>query len=263
MHLAVRLFSVSCGSTSKKSYDPLNMDLDNLSQNEVILMAKHQLAIEEAKSAKIAVGQSRWADSAITGSYNYLEHLFGGIHSTPAPSISRKRSDRDREIDEREMVNHAGKPHFQRSIRKSFQAKRLPTICTNLYISNSPSITADSREIPPSPNCSSLQPQPANLFQPQWIRPGEAWCGYCRPGRWIKGAEAWWNDRCLFHGVCAETGRPFAGPEIEEEIPGGEGLWRGKCRDCAAWVKYRKGDWGHYSEWFVHAADVSFSSFLV
>lgn len=126
LHLAVRLFTVSCGSTSKKAYDPLNLDLDNLSQNELILMAKHQLTIEEAKNAKIAVGQSRWEENDISGSYNYLERLFGGIHSTFVPAVSRKRSERDR--DEREYIDPAEKPHFQRSIRKSFQAKRLPNI---------------------------------------------------------------------------------------------------------------------------------------
>ncbi|PQE20423.1 c2h2 finger domain containing protein [Rutstroemia sp. NJR-2017a BBW] len=104
LHLAVRLFSVSCGSTSKKSYDPLNLDLDNLSQNEVSLMAKHQLALSDAENAKIAVAQHRWTNSEISGSYNYLERLFGGIHSTPVPSISRKRSDRDR--DERESLKN-------------------------------------------------------------------------------------------------------------------------------------------------------------
>lgn len=97
-----------------------------------------------------------------------------------------------------------------------------------------------------------------DLYTPRWLRGfrREGWCGLCKPGRWICMKKAWWNDRVLFHGICAETGKALPEPEVALNVDADPQTWKGQCGKCGIWARFKKNDPRHYSAWHVHAANV-------
>jgi hypothetical protein len=98
----------------------------------------------------------------------------------------------------------------------------------------------------------------SDMYTPRWVRSfrdEEGWCGFC--SRWLKLGDAWFNDRCLFHGICADTGKGFAEPKEPVKINPAEQIWEAECESCGEKVRHRKGDRRQYSGWYMHAANVS------
>jgi len=282
LHLAVELFA-ACNDSGKK-YDPLSCNLDKLSTSEASVARIHSLDLEQAKLAQIAVQQISWGQKHIDGSYAYLREQFETPGGAFIPPVSKKRRDT-------EMMDHSS-PNSNQSMQKvesRFQGrpKNAPFqsplkigrsgdgaildhfpdndledshVLGLLHDAEVPRLAEDLNLLDDLRNTRENKPRfDGDLYTPHWIRDFrlEGWCGLCKPGRWISMGEAWWNDRVLFHGICAETGKPFPEPESAVEVDADMQTWTGQCRKCNIWVTFKKGDRRHYSAWHVHSANVS------
>lgn len=281
LYLAVELFA-ACNDTGKK-YDPLSYNLDKLSKSEASVIEIHSLNFEQAKLAQIAVQQTSWGQKHISGSYAYLREQFEAQGSACIPPVSRK-------LEDREMVDHCSpnSNHSMQEIELQGRPKNAPfhspspveqsredvilgySPDTDLEDSHALGLLHNGTEVSPPAEDLNLLDDLRNtrennprfegdLYTPQWIRDFklEGWCGLCKPGRWINMNKAWWNDRVLFHGICAETGKPFPEPEVELEVDADKQIWKGQCGKCNIEVTFKKGDMRHYSAWHVHSANVS------
>ncbi|OMP86998.1 Meiotic expression up-regulated protein 26 [Diplodia seriata] len=96
-----------------------------------------------------------------------------------------------------------------------------------------------------------------DLYTPRWVRghgnKREGWCGLCKPGRWlVLKNSAYWYDKSFTHGVSANTGAAFQGPQDTRRTEGNLDVWEGLCGSCGDWVALvsskKKG-----TTWFRHA----------
>ncbi|KAF4308288.1 conserved fungal protein [Botryosphaeria dothidea] len=96
-----------------------------------------------------------------------------------------------------------------------------------------------------------------DLYTPRWVRghgnKREGWCGLCKPGRWlVLKNSAYWYDKSFTHGVSANTGVAFQGPQETRRTEGNLDVWEGLCGSCGDWVALvsskKKG-----TTWFRHA----------
>lgn len=99
-----------------------------------------------------------------------------------------------------------------------------------------------------------------DLYTPRWVRghgnKREGWCGLCKPGRWlVLKNSAYWYDKSFTHGVSANTGAAFQGPQDTRRTEGNLDVWEGLCGSCGDWVALvsskKKG-----TTWFRHAYKV-------
>ena len=268
LHLAVNLFFVTCKATDK-SYDPLLYDFDKLSDLEILALTQHGLEAEQGRLAQIAVQKDSWEANRIDSSYDYLYQLFDMDRSVFVPPASRPPICGD----DKETIDEATRPPPKKR-RLSKQSEQQYTsdhptgeqiLDTHIIHPGSLELSHSTAELPPpipDLNDCNVRENPAffvsDMYTPRWVRgfrDEEGWCGFC--SRWFKLRDAWFNDRCLFHGICADTGKGFAQPKEPVNInPAGQ-IWEAKCETCAKNVRYRKGDRWHYSGWYMHAANVS------
>ncbi|KAF4636462.1 hypothetical protein G7Y89_g1614 [Cudoniella acicularis] len=250
LQVPVELFAAY--NNSGKKYDPLSYNLDMLFTSEDNLLRKHSLTTEHAKVAQAAVYQKLWEQENIDGSYEYLRKQFEGDGEAHDITISPSPKRRDIEtsgcsspMSVRSGMSY-GRFHGRRKRARfgSFSAMSRSSDDANVDLNN-PHV-----EVPPPEtdldHLADVQRFRQNevrfegdLFTPHWLRgfKQEGWCGLCRPGRWLKLGEAWWNDRVLYHGICAETGKGFPEPEEAVELEANSSVE------------------GYYSAWFIHSAN--------
>ncbi|KAH8817192.1 hypothetical protein F5884DRAFT_778718 [Xylogone sp. PMI_703] len=291
LHLVVALFAAcnDSGMLCSKNYDPLSYNLDELSPPQASAVKMHSLNLEQAKLAQIAVQQTLWDQKHIDGSYSYLRKQFEVDYGTYIPPISKKRRHGEMDYssaDLHQLMKEVGSRPQDQQENTIFQGPLetgQSSICGGLdHVSDNDledfhilSSFHDGTEVTPPVKCldhlGDLRNTRENksrfdgdLYTPRWIRDFESqgWCGLCNPGRWINMKDGWWNDRVLFHGICAETGKPFPEPEVEEEVDASAQTRKGFCGKCKTWVTFKTGDRRHYSGWHVHSANCFDENFI-
>jgi hypothetical protein len=272
LHLAVSLFFVTCNATSK-GYDPLSYDFDNLSPFQFTTLNRNYLQPEEGRLAQIAVQKDSWEINGIDSSYNYLGQLFGMDHTIFVPPASRPLAycDGSETI---AIVDEATRPppkkrRLNKQSEQSYTSKdSIAEQILDTYIIHPGSLELldSTAELPPpipdlNNDCNARENPvmfESDMYTPRWVRSfrdEEGWCGFC--SRWLKLGDAWFNDRCLFHGICADTGKGFAESKEPVKINPAEQIWEAECESCGEKVRHRKGNRRQYSGWYMHAANVS------
>jgi hypothetical protein len=271
LHLAVNLFFVTCNATGK-GYDPLSYDFRHLSPVEISTLTRNYLEAKEGRLAQIAVQEDSWENNGINSAYDYLGQLFGMDRTIFVPPTSRPPAYGDGS-ETIAIVDEATRPPpKKRRLDKQNEqgytsddsiATQIPD--TNIIHPGSLVLLDSTAELPPPiPNfdngCSVRENSvmfEGDMYTPRWVRgfrDKEGWCAFC--SRWLKLGNAWFNDRCLFHGICADTGKGFAEPKEPVKIHPAKHIWEAKCEICGETVRYRKGDRRHYSGWYMHAVNV-------
>jgi hypothetical protein len=279
LYLGVRLFAII-----SSTYDPLILDLDDTSH--LNLLTQHRLQTKHGKLAQVAVQQAQWAEKDIGGSKAYLMYLF---EDDGAPlkttEYTKRQGQPERVVEKPEEKNsavhyrpetrgrsrwsaHQDESQSNHLVHKQFATPRTPPLNRFLLTEELPPLQRDL-----GPGITSRLQHirfSDDLFTPRWIRgygsEQEGWCGFCQPhGRWLRiENSAYWNDRCLFHGICEETGRVFEKPVKLSELPTRieQGVmsvkyWKGECHRCSSEVTF--GDNSKvYSAWHLHAVNVRF-----
>ena len=272
LHLAVNLFFVTCNATVK-GYDPLSFDFDNLSSHKILSLARNHLQVKEGRLAQIAVQEDSWENNGIDSSYDYLGQLFDMDRTIFVPPDSRPPAYGDGS-ETIAIVDEATRPppkkrRLDKQNEQGYTSDdSIATQILNTHIIHPGSLVLldSTAELPPpipgfDNDCSVRENSvmfKGDMYTPRWVRgfqDEEGWCGFC--SRWLKLRYAWFNDRCLFHGICADTGKGFAEPKEPVKINSVKQIWEAKCETCGEKVRYRKGDRRHYSGWYMHAVNVS------
>lgn len=274
LHLAVQLFFAACNAAGK-GFEPLSYDFDNLSALEITNLTRHSFQIEHGKTAQKALQRNSWQRQNISSAYDYLGMLFEMDRAIFAPPVSRPPLYRAPFWDdELETVVDGGFGPFAKKRRVckdpsvSTGGDSLLAQLPDALIIHPGSLArlhfTDEQPPPENPENESIRENEVRLegdmFTPRWVRgfreEEEGWCGFC--SRWLRVGAVWRNDRSLFHGICAETGRSFEEPTEAVKINHLKQIWKARCNICGVWVTYRKSDRKHYSAWYVHASNVSF-----
>jgi hypothetical protein len=283
LHLAVQLFFVTCNAAAK-GYDPVSYDFENLALTELSALTHHYLNPSDAVLAQVAAQKISWEEDEIGSSYDYLGLLFDMDRDIFIPPTARPHLhgygtvSRPLIGDTEGVVDEATKPPAKKRCLDSrneegcISDESIATQIPDMHIIHPGSLAllSASGELPPPSaaededfvvreNQSRFE---GDMYPPHWIRcfefgsgGAEGWCGFC--SRWFKLEEEWFNDRCLFHGICAKTGKVFPEPKEPARVHPLKQVWEAKCEKCGVIVKYRN-DRRHYSAWYVHAANVSF-----
>lgn len=276
LHLAVQLFFATCKATGK-GYEPLSYDFENLSAVEMTALTRHSLQAYDGKIAQKAVQKEAWQSQNISSAYDYLGLLFEmdrAIFALPMPRPPLYRA--PFWDDELETVVEEGtvrRPKKRRVCKGPEDYTGKDSVLTQIPDApithpGSLALLHFTDEMPPSVSSDDDSVREnevrfeGDMFTPRWVRgyreEEEGWCGFC--SSWLKHGDAWRNDRTLFHGICAETGRSLEDPKEPVRINSLKQIWKARCDICGAWVTYRKSDRKHYSAWYVHAVNVSLSS---
>ena len=250
LHLAVRLFMASAGD-----YDPLvRYQTDN---TEPIGRA---LRLDDSELAKLSVfvRQDQWSSVGITTSGEFLQYLFedGGLpierraetpRSPPHPLSNDLSNSQQNNIESNNNFHCA-------------ELSAAPNLYSSLHDEQVPPPPEDMNPIDPdlTPQANDLRSE-ADLYTPPWVRghgdTRESWCGLCKPGRWMKSSNFWY-DKSFTHGIIAATGSPFQEPHKMRRMAANLDVWEGLCGNCNEWVALvsskKKG-----STWFRHAYKVS------
>ncbi|KAI9651201.1 hypothetical protein NHQ30_001238 [Ciborinia camelliae] len=252
---ATQLLFAACNSNDK-GYDPLSYDLDDPSPIQASLIMTNSFIVEQGKLAQIAVQKEKWAGQGITDSYDYLKHLFGENDLTlTRTSARRRRNSCESSAHKLEADLRKVKKARLRSAGTISQDSESSGNHSTSYYSTSQHHTVETP--PPTENCENPLSSEEDLYTPRWLTGyrGKGWCGLCTPGRWLSMDQEWFNDRCLFHGICPTTKRRFAEPKTYTILS--HGRRNGQCGKCNSWIIYRPHDERHYSAWNIHAMEVS------
>ncbi|KAH7312953.1 hypothetical protein BKA65DRAFT_149351 [Rhexocercosporidium sp. MPI-PUGE-AT-0058] len=270
LHLAVNLFFVTCNATSK-GYDPLSYDFDNLSPVEMSILARNHLQAEEGRLAQVAVQKDLWEINGIESSYDFLGQLFGMDRTIFVPPASRPPAYGDGSettvIPDEATYPPPKKRRLDKQHERGYTSDdsvSTQILDTHIIHPGSLALLDSTAELPPTipdfNNDCSVRENPvlfeSDMYTPRWVRGfrgEEGWCGFC--SKWLKLGDAWFNDRCLFHGICADTRKGFAEPKEPVKINLAKQIWEAKCETCGVNVRYRKGDRRHYSGWYMHVVN--------
>ncbi len=155
---------------------------------------------------------------------------------------------------------HVGQPHDTRHL------PQVSVLASGEYADQPDLYPSYENPVEPPPGNMSISKQDLrsndDLYTPTFIRgvgpQREGWCGFCRPGRWLrlKGSPHW-NHKMFEHGICAATGKPFNAPLEKRLKSGGPAAWEVKCGTCNEWIGVTKKSKVTPKRWFKHAYRVN------